>query len=399
MIWGILIGILLFMFLVFIHELGHFLAAKKAGVKVLEFGIGIPPRAVTLFTDKSGTRYTLNWIPLWGFVRLKGENPQSEDFLDADSFITASLPWKLIILAAGVVVNFLFARFIFSAAFVAGVQPITVVPDNMMPGEMQSYLMPTPTFLANNGFLSGSVQELPAQVVWFLDESIGADAWLLSGDVITRIQDTLVDNTTLGTTLKSLAGSTFSITIQRADQEQQLQITCPSDTCLLWVQISSGWSQEILPIQMWIADAIWAGLQEIIAQSKLTFSVLGTLGKNLTSGDSKKAKKSVDQLSGPVWIVKFGDTILKQWGIWMYLAFGGMISLALALFNILPIPALDGGRALSVIIQKLFRIPARTYFAFEWYFNFFFFVLLMLLGIYIIGIDLERFWWVDVPGL
>jgi len=65
MFWGILIGILLFMFLVFIHELGHFLAAKKAGVKVLEFGLGIPPRAVTLFTDKSGTKYTLNWIPLW----------------------------------------------------------------------------------------------------------------------------------------------------------------------------------------------------------------------------------------------------------------------------------------------------------------------------------------------
>jgi len=56
--------VLMFMFLVFIHELGHFLAAKKAGVKVLEFGIGIPPRAVTLFVDKSGTRYTLNRIPL-----------------------------------------------------------------------------------------------------------------------------------------------------------------------------------------------------------------------------------------------------------------------------------------------------------------------------------------------
>jgi regulator of sigma E protease len=68
---GILLAVVVFMFVVFIHELGHFVAAKLSGVKVYEFGIGIPPRAFTLFTDRSGTRYTINWIPLGGFVRLK----------------------------------------------------------------------------------------------------------------------------------------------------------------------------------------------------------------------------------------------------------------------------------------------------------------------------------------
>ena len=68
---GLIIGILLFFALVLIHEFGHFIAAKKSGVKVLEFGIGIPPKVCTLFKDKSGTRYTLNALPFGGFVRLK----------------------------------------------------------------------------------------------------------------------------------------------------------------------------------------------------------------------------------------------------------------------------------------------------------------------------------------
>ena len=82
----------MFMFLVVIHELGHFIAAKKTGVNVLEFGIGIPPKAFRRWTDKSGTEYTINWLPLGGFVRLKGEDPRDPGtFYAKDSFITATL--------------------------------------------------------------------------------------------------------------------------------------------------------------------------------------------------------------------------------------------------------------------------------------------------------------------
>lgn len=399
MIGGIVIWILLFMFLVFIHELGHFLAAKKAGVKVLEFGIWIPPKAITLFTDKSGTKYTLNRIPLWWFVRLKGENPAGAEFLDKDSFVSASLPWKLIVLAAWVVVNLIFAWIIFSASFVAGVRPITVIPDNLMAGDIQSYLMPTPTFLLENWYLSGEIQEMPVKVLDFLDESLWADAWIMSWDTITKINDVAVSNTTLWLELKKYVGKTFDLVRENEWVQKEKKITCPDENCLLWVMIESNWNQELLPIKMWIWKAMGAGIEEIVAQSKLTFTTLWFLAKNLTSGDSKKAKKSVDQLSGPVGIVKFGETILQYGWVWMYLAFGGMISLALALFNILPIPALDWGRALSVILQKILWLRPEKYFAIEWYFNFFFFVLLMLLGIYIIGMDLERWWCVDVPGI
>ncbi len=89
---GLVIWILMFRGLVLIHELGHFLAAKKNWVKVLEFGIGRPPKLFTLWKDKSGTEYTVNLIPLWWFVRLKWEDPKDEkDFNAKDNFIMASI--------------------------------------------------------------------------------------------------------------------------------------------------------------------------------------------------------------------------------------------------------------------------------------------------------------------
>ena len=91
----------MFMCLVLIHELGHFMVAKKNGVKVLEFGIGIPPKVCRLRTGKDGTEYTLNLLPLGGFVRLKGEDPKDEqDFNAKDSFIKAKLRRKIWILIA-----------------------------------------------------------------------------------------------------------------------------------------------------------------------------------------------------------------------------------------------------------------------------------------------------------
>lgn len=70
---GIILALFIFSVIVFFHELGHFSTAKKFGVKVEEFGIGIPPRAKQVWRDKSGTIYTLNWLPIGGFVKMKGE--------------------------------------------------------------------------------------------------------------------------------------------------------------------------------------------------------------------------------------------------------------------------------------------------------------------------------------
>lgn len=138
----------MFMGLVLIHELGHFINAKRSGVKVLEFGIGIPPKVCRLRKDKSGTEYTLNLLPLGGFVRLKGEDPKDEqDFNAKDSFIKAAIGRKIVILVSGVGMNLILARVLFTVIFTMGTQPISVLPENALSSHENSYLMPTVNFL------------------------------------------------------------------------------------------------------------------------------------------------------------------------------------------------------------------------------------------------------------
>ena len=112
----IILGALLIIGIVIVHEMGHFFAARKAGVEVEEFGIGFPPRAKTL-TKKNGTEYTLNWLPLGGFVKLKGEHDSDTE---PGSYGAAKLGDKIKIMVAGVVINALTAVVIFSVISLFG---------------------------------------------------------------------------------------------------------------------------------------------------------------------------------------------------------------------------------------------------------------------------------------
>src|SRR6476661_11262328 len=112
---GVVVTIVLFLVvlgsLVLVHELGHFITARLAGVRVLEFGIGFPPRAKVI-SSHGETLYTLNWLPIGGFVRLEGEDGDSDD---PRSFTRAALPVKLLVLLAGVGMNLVLALVIFTA--------------------------------------------------------------------------------------------------------------------------------------------------------------------------------------------------------------------------------------------------------------------------------------------
>lgn len=392
----ILIGIALFMFLVFIHELGHYLTAKRAWVKVLEFWIWIPPRAKNLYTDASGTHWTLNRIPLGGFVRLKGEDPQWEEFLDDDSFVTATLPWKLLILAWGVIMNILFARAIFAFSFWVWVQPITLLPEWVAWSSSTSYLMPTASFLEEQWFLSWDLQAIPVQVTDLLDWGLAQRAGIQVWDILERVGGEDVTTSTLWWVLSAQWWRTFDIVARRDEETFTTTISCPDDQCLLGIVMDAAGDIQVLPIQMPLSQAIWAWRSELMSQTRLTLRTLGTLGRNLVSWDRERVSWSVEQLSWPVGIVHMWDMILSEWGWVMYLAFGGMISLALAIFNILPIPALDGWRAVSVIIQSLLWISPHTYFKKEALVNTVVFVLLLLFGWYIIFQDIQRI--VDING-
>lgn len=160
------------MVLVILHELGHFWAAKKSGVKVNEFGVGMPPKICKLQTDKSGTEYTLNWIPLGGFVALKGEDSTEGDGDDVDAFQNAKLWKKLLIIVAGVVMNILVAFFIFTTIFTIGIKPMSILPDEIHGVKPESFLTPSMAFLQKEGLLSGELEDGPVILESVIPQSI-----------------------------------------------------------------------------------------------------------------------------------------------------------------------------------------------------------------------------------
>ena len=409
---GLILGILMFMLLVLAHEFGHFISAKKSGVKVLEFGIGIPPKVCKLRTDKSGTEYTLNLLPLGWFVRLKGEDPKDEeDFNAKDSFIKATMWKKIIILVAGVGANFVLAWALFTIVFTFGTRPISLIPENAMPEWVHSYLMPTKTFLYQQWYISeelkNSIERMPVTVDWVLPDMIWEKIGLQTWDVIESINGEQINAWNIETILKNISWWALDIKYTRKSRSIDGKWACEKDaTCVLWIAFSyTGISSSDLTklnadvIKLPFNQAMLMSLKEVWAQTKLTFSALWSLGKNLVSFDSSRVKWALNKLTGPVGAVQFGWSLLDAWGWKLFLAFAGMISLALAIFNVLPFPALDWGRLLWVLIQGIGKLKPEKYFTIEWYLNLFFFVLLMGLGVYIILKDLVRFRGVHIPFL
>lgn len=402
---SIIIWISVFMFLVIIHELGHFIIAKKSWVKVLEFGIWIPPKLFTYYTDKEWTQYTLNALPLWWFVRLKWEDPNNEvDFMAKDSFITTPLWKKIIILVWGVGMNLIFAWLFFTIAFWKGIEPLQVIPENMLSTKSQSYLMPSYSFLDEQWFISWSKIAVPVKVQDILPKEIMPDTiwnkiWIHTWDIILTINWEKVDSTNMSTILSKNIWKEINIEIKRWYQQITMNSKCPDDGCFFWIIYSSGGEIEYLPIKFWLRWAMIAWLHEIKAQTVLTFTVLWSLWKDISSWDKEKAKKAVSKLSWPVWAVKMIEVIIKFFWWWMVIAFAWLISLALAIFNILPIPALDGWRLIWVIIQSILKTKPEKYFVYENYINMIMFFILLWLWIYIILLDLSRHYWITIPWL
>jgi len=396
----------MFMLLVLIHELGHFISAKRSGVKVLEFGIWIPPKVCNLWKDKSGTEYSLNRIPLGGFVRLKWEDPdKEEDFKAKDSFIKAKLRRKIIILLAGVFSNFVLAWILFTIVFALWTKPISIASENVVHSKSNSYFFPTKKFLYEKWYITeemkNKMQLLPVSVedieTWSVASKIGMRTW----DVLKSINKVNINVRNIDSVLKENTWK-LDIAIVRKWKKLRLSWICGSANCEMWIAYGiTGISElEIFQnnmIKFSVPKAMLISLQEISAQTRLTFNVLGILGKSLISFNWVKIKKELNRMTWPVGAVKIGEMLYNEGGWKLFLAFAGMISLALAVFNVLPIPALDGGRLLGVLIQWLGKLKPEKYFVIESYINLIFFILLMWFGVYIILKDLVRFWNVKIP--
>ena len=140
--------------------------------------------------------------------------------------------------------------------------------------------------------------------------------------------------------LKERIGKELLITYSRGGEEKNANATCPEDMCELGILYLSHDKEEAF-IKYPLLTAMGKAGQEILAQAKLTFPALGGVLKKAVSTDKKKRIKATEQLSGPVGAARIGQYIIHNGGRLQFLMFGGVISLALAFFNLLPIPALD----------------------------------------------------------
>lgn len=376
------------MVLVILHELGHFWAAKKSGVKVNEFGVGMPPKICKLQTDKSGTEYTLNWIPLGGFVALKGEDSTEGDGDDVDAFQNAKLWKKLLIIVAGVVMNILVAFFIFTTIFTIGIKPMSILPDEIHGVKPESFLTPSMAFLQKEGLLSGELEDGPVILESVISQSIAEQWGLNSGAMLLSLNGHPVTAFSLPSQVQKLSDSQWNILRFLQDNEEKTLTFDCGNPCSLGVVFQNHGNLEILPIKFPLHRAMIAALKEIKGEWNMTMSALWNIGSKLFSFNSAQSKEALNQLTWPVGAIKFGEKLLDHYGWLMFLGFWGMLSLALAFFNILPIPALDGGRFWMLLIQAVFNLSKEKFSKVEGWINIFFFWAFMVLGLVIIFKDL-----------
>jgi regulator of sigma E protease len=297
--------------LVIVHELGHFVVARLAGVRVLEFGVGFPPRARVLRSEGE-TLYTLNWLPIGGFVKLEGEDGDSKD---PRSFVSARLPVKLIILVAGVVMNLILAFAIMTA--------IALLPN------------PVVAFRVN------VVQA----------NSPAATAGLAVGDEILAVNGTYYDpygETTLDV-LRRSGGQTVTLTVQRASgRVEDLTVTLRADTTQGALGISAQGRLTDRTVSHDPPTALRLGAERTGNAFLLIIRGLGDLGESIISRPTQ-----APPVQGPIGIAVGVGEVFWQLGPIATLNLAGLLSANLALVNILPVPPLDGGRILMILIRAI----------------------------------------------
>lgn len=406
---GILISFLIFSFIVLIHEYGHFRSARFFGVKVDEFGLGIPPRAKKVWKDAQGTLYSLNWIPLWGFVKIAWESPRTfllydekwklldnkhlEKFLKEDTEIFEKSGKKIhkkergniqdillennkhhnlfqkpawqqsIIILAGVYMNFLLAFIIFSTLFFFWVKPVGI--NTALPISSELKLIPTQEEALEIGLL----EEKKGTRLFPLENSLAAKAGIQEGDVLLRINNQNFES--------------IEEVQERVRENREKEIVlyiervklCPKNTktnsaCpvleYLELHITPGKDGKIgtylapnisvnqnFSYKYGIWESLKYGFLETKWQIHLTFVALKVLAQKLLFPEIPAERdEAVESLSGPIGIVDFITESMSA-GVMFLIILTAIISINLWVFNLLPIPALDGGRFLFIILNTI----------------------------------------------
>ncbi len=325
--------LLIFGLLIFVHELGHFLVARRNGIKVEEFGFGLPLLPKIFGVKRGETEYTVYPVPLGGFVKMLGEDGKSKS---KRSFASQSMGVRARVLAAGVAMNALLAYLLLTVGFLFKMPPIALCPTAIPNADFE-----------NRVTVAAVGKDTPA-----------SRAGLRTGDVITEIGDEPVAcSQQVPKLLRQSPGTPVPMEVTRDDRSRTLTVTpgAPGTGTAGQIGIAPTDDYVKLDYPVWEAPII-AGA-EVAAITAATVAAIGDIFVKLFTAATVPAG-----VAGPVGIAKLtGEAVML--GPIVILRFVAIISLSLAVFNLLPIPALDGGRLLFVGIEALRRgrpVSART---------------------------------------
>lgn len=347
----VFIGFVCILLLVIAHEAGHFLAARRNGIEVEEFGIGFPPKAKSLGV-KNGTEYTLNWLPLGGFVRLKGEH-------DADTtpgtFGAARLRDKVKVMLAGVAVNFFIAYILFTLLALIGMPQLV---DNQ-------YTVASNETTTRQDVLVGFVAEgSPAEQI-----GIESDDVIYSFEDITAcITQPCEGNTIFVNTSDDLKAATSElagkgVVVNYYDNSEGVDAS-GAVSFLSNEEVEQSKDTDnpkgylgVVPADFstkrytWAAPIVGAGTT--VQFTDLTLKGLGSIVSGLFRGDTQAASEQVSGVVGVGFIFSSASFL----GPVFMLMIVAVVSLSLAIMNTLPIPALDGGRLFVTLLFRAMKRP------------------------------------------
>lgn len=358
---GVIVGLLVLMTLVVAHEFGHFMMARRNGVRVLEFGIGFPPKAIAWVKDpktkkwkrlpksewkkpQEGLIFSLNWLPIGGFCQMDGESAVDER---KGTFGKASFWKKTKILFGGVMMNWLVAFLIFTVLAWTGM----------------------PEFLDGQFIIESDARynDAPVEVARVAEDSPASRAGFEPGYQIIKAGDTeIITPDDVTNYNREHAGQEVTYTLVADGEEKIATAILNNEDADYLLGISMSTAQK-LSYSTWSAPIVGAGLTLQITGE--TFKGLGTMLWNLVSGtfsqfspdeavrDAGRESLSEvgDSVSGPVGIIGSLFPAFTAAGPTNLAFLAAVISVSLACMNVLPIPALDGGRWLLIAIYKLRR--------------------------------------------
>jgi len=438
-IW-IIIAILIFTIIVMVHEWWHFKAARIFWVKVEEFGIWIPPRAKKLFTDKKWTLFSLNWLPLWGFVKLTWETQRNflifdeknnllnnenlkkfilenkeifdkkwnkiwkEDKIEilkilseneANYNLNKKPAWQQsIIILAGIFMNFVLAFFIFFILFLVWVKPIWI--NNHIKTSLDLKLIPTLEQAINNWILEKKPWIILSPVSWSLAEK----SWIEKWDIILKINDEEINSSEIFMKkIKENKGKTIILTKSCKNKEnckEKIYINI-DEAWKIWSYISENITiNKDFEYKFWVLDSAKYAFLETKNQVLLTFSALSDLAKKIFTPETKtERQEAINSMSWPIWIVNFISETFSSWILFLLIIWA-LISINLWVFNLLPIPALDWWRFLFIILNSIFsKIFWKKFFSenMETIIHFIFFMILIALSLIIWYNDIVKIFW------